>query len=47
MLSFLRLPLVGRHHSGIDDSRNITSILTRMIQGLPFVFVRFFRVAGY
>lgn len=27
MLSALKLPLIGRHHSGIDDARNITRIL--------------------
>jgi len=27
MLSALGLPLVGRHHSGIDDARNIATIL--------------------
>jgi len=32
MLSFLGLPLEGRHHSGIDDCRNITRILIQMIQ---------------
>ena len=32
MLRRLNLPLVGRHHSGIDDCRNITSILIQMIK---------------
>jgi ERI1 exoribonuclease 3 len=32
LLSQLRLPLEGRHHSGIDDSRNITSVAKRMLQ---------------
>lgn len=31
MLSYLNLKLDGRHHSGIDDSRNITKIVQRMI----------------
>lgn len=30
MLQALNLPLQGRHHSGIDDCRNIASILLRM-----------------
>lgn len=32
MLAFLHLPLVGRHHSGIDDTRNIAAILVRVLQ---------------
>lgn len=32
MLSYLNLELDGRHHSGIDDSRNITKIVQRMIK---------------
>ncbi len=32
MLRALHLPLQGRHHSGIDDARNITRVLLRMIQ---------------
>jgi hypothetical protein len=27
MLHTLHIPLIGRHHSGIDDARNITSIM--------------------
>jgi inhibitor of KinA sporulation pathway (predicted exonuclease) len=35
MLQKLNLPLVGRHHSGIDDCRNIASILlTLMARGV-------------
>jgi ERI1 exoribonuclease 3 len=30
MLQVLGLPLVGRHHSGIDDSRNIAAILREL-----------------
>jgi 2'-phosphotransferase/ERI1 exoribonuclease 3 len=30
MLQALGLPLVGRHHSGIDDSRNIAAILREL-----------------
>eukprot|EP00287_Rhodomonas_sp_CCMP768_P033071 CAMPEP_0202839766 /NCGR_PEP_ID=MMETSP1389-20130828/53729_1 /ASSEMBLY_ACC=CAM_ASM_000865 /TAXON_ID=302021 /ORGANISM="Rhodomonas sp., Strain CCMP768" /LENGTH=229 /DNA_ID=CAMNT_0049516287 /DNA_START=1 /DNA_END=690 /DNA_ORIENTATION=+ len=30
MLAYLRLPLQGRHHSGIDDSRNLARILKRV-----------------
>ncbi|KAJ3109588.1 hypothetical protein HDU96_007170 [Phlyctochytrium bullatum] len=32
MLRELGLPLVGRHHSGIDDSRNIASIVREMMR---------------
>ncbi|KAI9324198.1 MCM2/3/5 family-domain-containing protein [Zopfochytrium polystomum] len=32
MLQVAGLPLVGRHHSGIDDSRNIAAIARRMLQ---------------
>ena len=32
MLKYLRLELVGRHHSGIDDCRNISSIVLKMLQ---------------
>lgn len=31
MLAKLQMPLVGRHHSGIDDARNIASIAKRML----------------
>jgi inhibitor of KinA sporulation pathway (predicted exonuclease) len=31
MLQHLGLPLVGRHHSGIDDCRNIAQILLKII----------------
>jgi inhibitor of KinA sporulation pathway (predicted exonuclease) len=31
MLSFLNLNLEGRHHSGIDDTKNIAKIMMRMI----------------
>ncbi len=31
MLTGLGLPLIGRHHSGIDDARNIAAILVRML----------------
>lgn len=30
MLEHLRLPLLGKHHSGIDDARNIARILQRV-----------------
>ncbi|KDO25395.1 hypothetical protein SPRG_09337 [Saprolegnia parasitica CBS 223.65] len=33
MLQKLGLPLVGRHHSGIDDTRNIAAIVLRMLEG--------------
>lgn len=32
MLKFLDIELIGKHHSGIDDTRNITSILLCMIK---------------
>ena len=32
MLSKLKLPLDGRHHSGIDDTRNIAKILIKMCE---------------
>ena len=36
MLEKLKLPLIGRHHSGIDDARNIAAICKKMIQdGCP------------
>lgn len=31
MLTKLNLPLIGRHHSGIDDTRNIAAIMLKMI----------------
>ena len=31
MLKALRLPLVGRHHSGIDDCRNIAAIVHALL----------------
>lgn len=33
-LEMLGIPLEGRHHSGLDDSKNIAKILERMIQCL-------------
>jgi len=32
MLEYLIIGLTGRHHSGIDDCRNITKIVQKMIQ---------------
>jgi inhibitor of KinA sporulation pathway (predicted exonuclease) len=32
MLTYLGLPLIGRHHSGIDDCRNISKILDTMLE---------------
>ena len=32
MMEFLGLPLEGRHHSGIDDTRNIARIMMHIIQ---------------
>lgn len=37
MLSFLNLPVAGRHHSGIDDCASIASIVLKMCQD-GFVF---------
>jgi inhibitor of KinA sporulation pathway (predicted exonuclease) len=31
MLAHLNLPLVGHHHSGIDDSRNIAQIVRKLV----------------
>jgi inhibitor of KinA sporulation pathway (predicted exonuclease) len=31
MLNYLNIPLEGRHHSGIDDTRNIAKILLKII----------------
>jgi len=37
MLSALQLPLVGRHHSGLDDCHNIVAICVQLIKlGAPF-----------
>ncbi|TPX33912.1 hypothetical protein SmJEL517_g03384 [Synchytrium microbalum] len=41
MLSKLNLPLVGRHHSGIDDARNIASIVKKVIRDGHVVDVTF------
>jgi len=32
MLQDLKLPLIGRHHSGIDDCRNIARVMIKMIE---------------
>ncbi|KAI8619389.1 hypothetical protein BC830DRAFT_1104423 [Chytriomyces sp. MP71] len=32
MLRTYKLPLIGRHHSGIDDARNIASIARRLLE---------------
>jgi hypothetical protein len=38
MLNFLGLPLVGRHHSDIDDARNIARVAQGMLEdGCRFV----------
>jgi ERI1 exoribonuclease 3 len=31
MLTYLKIPLAGRHHSGLDDCRNIASIVEKMV----------------
>lgn len=39
MLNELKLPLIGHHHSGIDDTRNIAQIAIKMINdGYKFKF---------
>lgn len=35
MLDALRLELEGRHHSGIDDSKNIAKILVKLLKSSP------------
>lgn len=32
MTDMLKLPLIGRHHSGLDDTRNITRVLVEMLK---------------
>ncbi|KAJ1657211.1 hypothetical protein IWQ61_003346 [Dispira simplex] len=32
MLTQLQLPFIGKHHSGIDNARNVASVLKRMIE---------------
>ena len=32
MLEECKLPLVGRHHSGIDDSKNIAAVALNLIE---------------
>mmetsp|Transcript_21507 Transcript_21507/g.54996 ORF Transcript_21507/g.54996 Transcript_21507/m.54996 type:complete len:227 (+) Transcript_21507:1-681(+) len=46
MLDGLQLPLVGRHHSGIDDCRNIARILCKLVEdhGRTAVYENGFRV---
>lgn len=34
-MEFLEIPLVGTHHRGVDDARNISSILARMLTDHP------------
>ncbi|KAJ3247918.1 hypothetical protein HDU78_002671 [Chytriomyces hyalinus] len=37
LLHQYRLPLIGRHHSGIDDSRNVAAVARRLLEyGLVF-----------
>ena len=39
MLNELKIPLIGHHHSGIDDARNIAQIVIKMINdGHKFKF---------
>lgn len=37
MLSHLELTLKGRHHSGIDDCRNIAQVLIKMIRNKALI----------
>ena len=37
MLEKLKLPLVGHHHSGIDDSKNLAKILVTMLKDPKFL----------
>lgn len=37
MLEYLGIELEGRHHSGIDDSKNIAKILSKIIQSGAFI----------
>ena len=32
MLKHLNLPLIGKHHSGIDDTRNTAEIMYKMLR---------------
>ncbi len=34
-LDFLDIPLVGTHHRGVDDSRNISKVLEKIINDYP------------
>ncbi len=37
MLSLMKIPLEGRHHAGIDDAKNISTIVVRLLEkGLQF-----------
>ena len=29
-LQYMKMPLIGRHHSGIDDARNVAAILCEL-----------------
>jgi len=44
MLNFLGLPLIGRHHSGIDDAKNTAQIVLTMIKN---DFIKYLNVNGY
>jgi inhibitor of KinA sporulation pathway (predicted exonuclease) len=35
ILNKLKLPLDGRHHSGLDDAKNIAKILIKLMQAQP------------
>jgi inhibitor of KinA sporulation pathway (predicted exonuclease) len=39
MLDALHIPLVGKHHSGIDDCRNISRIVSKMVEEGGCVFL--------
>jgi len=45
MLKYLKLPLVGRHHSGIDDCRNTATIVEELIKrGMKYDNMQFMKV---
>ena len=43
MLNWSDLDLVGRHHSGIDDARNIARIAISLLQMSPNAFTNSYK----
>jgi hypothetical protein len=37
MLSLLEIPLIGKHHSGIDDAKNISAVIIELLKK-DFIF---------